>query len=653
MLDDLDLPPEARAARLKEIEEEKASAGKAAADGPRGVRVLLPKNFLAERQRDLLVSGEKPGCFFFLSTFLSYAVVLVLTIPTLVLGLSYRVGGTIAQALLKYPLLAFDAGFGRAKKGYPDLLARLLKRPYQVSLVACSLAAVAFYSIYLLGWELLPTVDQGEFRINLELPTGTPIEKTNRRIAEVEDRIRDVGFNQEIRSLFATVGNGASEGESSSEKAENIGEIHVALVDRDQRDVNDEKIITKSMEVLQTEVDLTARSSKPQLMSYKTPVEIEIEGTNLERLAEASAQVIKTIRDVPGLLELKSSMAEQNPEVNITIDRTRAASLGLSVSDVTDVIRRKVKGETATEFDLPDQQIDVVVALTESDRNSPERLKRLIIPSSKGDIQLDQVADIKRALGPATITRSENSRVALITANIHGRPLGDVVSDIEARLEGATLPAGTFWRITGQNEEMKRSLPSLYLALALAIALVYIVLAAQFESLLHPFVIMFCVPFSMIGFTAALIVTGQTINLFSLIGMLMMIGIAVNDAIVFVTTINLRRDEGMKRDEAVIESGRSRLRPILITSLTTIFGMVPMAIAFGPGAELRAPMAIAVIGGLMASTVLTLLVIPCLYLILDNILPRSYKPHAVHLETAESLAVREGLPGTDAPPETV
>ncbi|MFO8058829.1 MAG: efflux RND transporter permease subunit [bacterium] len=613
------------------------------------------RNFRELRENALRKKGEKPGCLHLVMTIVSYLFFIIMIVPVAFVAKKLgRGASTGAGAIARYPLALFDAGFNRLKAWYPGALRKLLAHPFIVILVAVSLAGSAAYGLYRLGWELLPSVDQGEFRIRVELPTGTPIQETNRRIADLEDKIKTISHADKITSLFATVGTGSAEGEGAEEKAENIGEIHVNLVDRDMRDVVDEVIITQAMHGVERSVEVDARSSKPRILSYKTPVEIELEGNDLAGLSSAAETVMGRIRRIPGLLEIESSMAEKNPEVNITIDRDRAAALGLSVSEITEVVRRKVKGEASTTFELPEEQIDIVVALQERDRNSPERLRRITIPSASGNIRLGQVASIRRAQGPANITRSENSRVALIRANIHGRPLGDVVADIKRALSEEetvrSLPPDIRWDITGQNEEMERSKSSLYLALTLAIALVYIVLAAQFESLLHPFVIMFCVPFSLVGLAVILFLTGQTINIFSLIGMLMMIGIAVNDAIVLVTTINNRRDEGMERSDAIVEAGKSRLRPIAITTLTTALGMVPLALALGPGAELRTPMALSVIGGLTSSTIFTIFAIPCLYLVLDKIIPRSYQHRrkmVKEYETAEEESREEHLtPGS-------
>jgi len=655
LLDDLDLPPEVREkmrrerdAELKRMEEETRQSAAAPPETPAG-NPLKYVNHRARREHELLVQGKKPGFLFMITTVLSFSVFVPLLLWAKALKKIGSGGAGLFDLVMKYPLNYFDAGFAKLKRWYPALLRRLLRRPYLVAGTGLTLSACSVLTIYLLGWELLPTVDQGEFRVRAEFPTGTPIDEANRRISVLEKKIRSIpGADQWITSVFATVGIGTAEGEGTSEKAENLGEFHVALVDWTKRDVSDEQIIADAMKSIGDEVNLVARSAKPQLLSYKTPVEIELEGADLNLLQASAIQVMQKIEQVPGLQEIESSMTELNPEVNITIDRTRASALGLSVSQITDVIQRKIKGEIATRFDLPSQQLDILVQLEKKDRATFERLKRITIPGARGDIRLEQVAAIKAGLGPATITRSGNSRVAVINANIHGRPLGDVVHDITAVLGRTNLPPGITWRITGQNEEMQRSLPSLYLAVALALALVYIVLAAQFESLVHPFIIMFAVPFAMVGLTIILLITGQTINMFSLIGMLMMIGIAVNDAIVFVSTINQRRDDGMQRRDAIVEAGRSRLRPILITTFTTVFGMVPMAFVLGPGAELRAPMAITVIGGLLSSTVFTLMFVPSVYLMFDRIMPRSYHPHRPELtEQCEEQGPAAG--GTDAP----
>jgi HAE1 family hydrophobic/amphiphilic exporter-1 len=416
------------------------------------------------------------------------------------------------------------------------------------------------------------------------------------------------------------VGVGGAGSELESEKGENMGEITVTIGPPHLRPFSDEDFMDWTRKALANEVNLDLRLGKPQLFTFKNPVELEISGFNLDDLRAASQAILTRIQDVLGLSDLEASIREANPEVAITVDRNRASAFGLTVGEVTDVIRKKVKGERATRYDRGDRQEDIVVETRPEDRATLADLGNLSIAlPAGGQIPLKAVAEIKPTRGPGAITRVGNSRVALIQGNLTHRPLGAVVRDIEARLQPYQPPRGVYWRVAGQNEEMKRSLSSLYLALALAIALVYLVMAAQFESLLQPFVIMFSVPFSVIGLAVVFVLTGQTINVFTLIGILMMLGICVNDAIVLVTTINDFRGQGMDRGTALVNAGSARLRPILITTLTTVLGMVPMAIVFGAGSELRAPMALAVIGGLTTSTIFTLLVIPALYLIFDRV----------------------------------
>jgi len=547
-----------------------------------------------------------------------------------------RAGLRAMRGILYFPLLVFDQGFKRLKEFYPRLLRRTLRRPWLTTLSVMSLAGVAVLAIYFLGWELIPNVDQGEFIINLRLPTGTPLQETSRRVGLIENQIRQLPQAAYLENIFSTVGSGASAGEMETEKGENIGEITVTIGPPHLRPFSDEEFMSWVRETLAREVNLDLRLSKPQFFSYKNPVELEISGYNLEDLRGAADEILVRIQGVRGLSDLESSISEANPEIAITVDRERAAAFHLSVGEITDLIRKKVKGERASRFDRGDRQEDIVVETREQDRATLADLGNLAVPlPGGGDVPLKAIADIRPTRGPGAITRVGNSRVALIKGSLSGRALGDVVNGIEARLQDYKPARGIYWRVAGQNEEMKRSLGSLYLALALAIALVYLVMAMQFESLLQPFVIMFSVPFSVIGLALILVLTGQTINVFTLIGILMMLGICVNDAIVMVTTINQFRAKGQERMQALVNAGAARMRPILITTLTTVLGMVPMAIVFGAGSELRAPMALAVIGGLTTSTIFTLLVIPALYLIFDRFhsllaaVPDSSPPPAV------------------------
>ncbi len=521
--------------------------------------------------------------------------------------------------VLYFPLKWFDRGFIFLKTRYPKLIDKVLQKPKTVFATSMLLVLLAFLGLYLTGWELLPDVDQGEFRIHFRLPVGTPITETDRKIRKVEEKISTLSEKFQIKNIFSTIGASVAGGELESEKSENLAETAVILTPRQERKFSDNELIQKLRKLLEREPSLKFSFSKPQLFSYKQPIVIEIVGYNLKDLRRASELVLGKLKTINGLADLESTIKEANPEIAIRVDRERASYFGLNASQIAEVLEKKIKGALATHFREAERQLDIIVQVEESQRKNLTDLENIQIPIGGGkSIPLKAVAEIKASKGPGTITRVSGSRVALITANLSGITLGTAVKEIQQALKTLNLPKGCFWRIAGQNEEMRRSLSSLYLAVFLAIFLVYIVLASQFESLLHPFVIMFGVFYSLVGLCIMLLLTRTTINVFSLIGTMMMLGISVNDAIVLITTINLRRQAGLERVDAIKSAASARLRPILITTLTTVLGMLPMALPFGEGYELRSPMAIAVIGGLLSSTFFTMCVIPAVYLVLDQ-----------------------------------
>ena len=307
-----------------------------------------------------------------------------------------------------------------------------------------------------------------------------------------------------------------------------------------------------------------------------------------------------------------------SPEIQILFDRDRAAALGLQVHEVADRIVSNVRGDVATRYTYRDRKIDVLVRAREQDRSSVDEIQQIVVnPNAERPIPLSAIADVRVANGPSEIRRASQQRVALVTANLNYGDLGEAAEDVEALISGTSMPIGTYARIAGQNEEMSNSFQSLIFALSLAVFLVYLVMASQFESLLHPFIILFTIPLALIGAILALYVTGTTISVVVFIGLILLAGIVVNNAIVLIDLINQMRQKGASKLDAIMEGGKSRLRPILMTTLTTTLGLLPLAIGFGDGAELRAPMGITVIGGLLVSTLLTLVVIPVMYSILD------------------------------------
>ncbi len=316
---------------------------------------------------------------------------------------------------------------------------------------------------------------------------------------------------------------------------------------------------------------------------------------------------------------MRSTVEQGNPEIQIVFDQERAARLGLVVRDVADVVVAKVRGEVATRYTWRDKKIDVLVRSVDTRDASVDEVRNLIInPGSERPVPLEAVADIRLAVGPAEIRRADQYRVAIISANTAYGDLAAATQEVEQILAGIPFSPGVGAVISGQSAEMQASFNSMLFTLAMAVFLVYLVMASQFESLVHPFVILFTIPLALVGAAWALWLTGTTVSVVAFIGVIMLAGIVVNNAIVLVDLINQLRRAGQDVTSAILEAGRARLRPILMTTSTTVLGLLPMAMGFGEGAEVRAPMAITVIGGLVVSTLLTLVVIPVVYSLLDR-----------------------------------
>jgi hydrophobic/amphiphilic exporter-1 (mainly G- bacteria), HAE1 family len=333
-----------------------------------------------------------------------------------------------------------------------------------------------------------------------------------------------------------------------------------------------------------------------------------------------SASLRNRVARLPGLVDVRSSAELGNPELQVRFDRDALARYNLDLAQVAATVRGKVRGEVATRFHEGDREIDVLVRSAGGEEVGAAEVERVIVDQREGvPVYLSSVAQISRGLGPSEIRRIGQRRVAVVSANLaHDRSLAVAADDIRATLRDEPLPASVVASLSGQEEERQRSFSSLLLALWLSLFLVYLVMAAEFESLLHPFIIFFTVPLGAIGVVAALLLTGQSVNVVVMIGVVMLGGIVVDNAIVLIEAVKQLREQGLSRREALMRGGERRLRPILMTTATTALGLLPMALGLGDGAELRQPLAITVIGGLLVSTLLTLVVIPVMYLLVDR-----------------------------------
>ncbi|MCG8372146.1 MAG: efflux RND transporter permease subunit, partial [Balneolales bacterium] len=545
------------------------------------------------------------------------------TIPSLIVkGFKYVVGffAFILKWIFHFPLKGFDAAYNIIERGYVALLRGSLNNRSIVLLVAAASFAGAIALVPRIGIELIPQLSQGEFKVEFRLPPGTPIEETDRALREVQDATSEYNL---VSSTFAVAGTGNRMDANPDEGGENWGELNVMLASGSS--TAEEELTMSSMRNSLAQVPgLQYKFSRPELFSFSTPVEIEISGFDLEDLKAASDEIARRMEASNRFADVKNTMEIGSPEIQILFDRDRAASFGLQVHEVADRIVSNVRGDVATRYTYRDRKIDVLVRAREEDRSSVAEIQQIVVnPSSERPIPLSAIADVRVANGPSEIRRSSQQRVALVSANLNYGDLGDAATEVDEIIGSTSFPIGTYARIAGQNEEMSDSFSSLLFALSLAIFLVYLVMASQFESLLHPFIILFTIPLALVGAVLALYITGTTISVVVFIGLILLAGIVVNNAIVLIDLINQIREKGTEKFDAIMEGGKSRLRPILMTTLTTTLGLLPLAIGFGDGAELRAPMGITVIGGLLVSTLLTLVVIPVMYSIMDR---KNYTP---------------------------
>ena len=550
-------------------------------------------------------------------------------------------------------IFVFNRIMDRAYAIYPSIIHWALSHRLAVILLAVSFLGGSGGLVPYLGSELIPEMSQGEFIIGVEMPVGTPLARTEAMIKDLERVVRD---EPQVRTVYSIVGSSTSSGGSSAEERENIAQINVALAEGVIRD-KEEAVMERLRVSLANFPSVECKFSRPSLFSSKTPIEVEVSGYNLATLKSLSDEVIDRIANIDGLADLKTSAEGGNPEVQIRFNRKRVAQLGTTISSIGQIIRNQVQGEVATEFTRGDRRVDIRVRASEEHRSTVDDLRRLIISpaSARTPIPLAVVADLQVEMGPAEIRRIDQERVAIVSANLEGRDLSEVVLDIEDELTDMAIPNDYTIRVGGQNEERERSFESMRLAIGLAIFLVYLVMASQFESLVHPFVIMFSIPFGLVGVIMILLLTGLSVSVVVLIGLIMLAGIVVNNAIVLIDYINtLRREHGVPKLEAIEQACRVRLRPILMTTSTTVLGLMPMALGIfnlrpivegfdrtfapilpdlvhiaavgalnvvfpvGQGSEIRAPMAITVIGGLVLSTFVTLVLIPTIYSLSDR-----------------------------------
>jgi len=513
----------------------------------------------------------------------------------------------------------FHRGYRRLDEGYSQALHPILRRPGLVLGIASASVLMCLPVWNGLGQALIPELHQGRFTAEIALPVGTPLSHTVDRVRRIEASVLEHPNVAHVHTVVGTERRADSRPDEGEHTARIMVEIHGggALLEREEAVMDVLRQAAKTGEGPHPEL----RMRRPSLFTFRTPIEVVIFDRNLDRLAETGDIVEERLGQLDRLTDVRSSLTEGYPEVRIRYDRDLLARYNLTTAVVAQRVREKVLGSTATTLSQEEGRVDLTVRLAAADRRGLSALRRINVnPQINPPIPLESVANFEEAIGPSEIRRIDQRRSVVVTANMAGFDLNAAAVDIQRTMRDLNLSSD--WEIAGKNREMQRSMSSMKLALGLAVFLIYVIMASTFESVIHPFVIMISVPLALVGVVLGLGLTNTAVSVVVLIGAIVLTGVVVNNAIVLVDTINRQRADGLTRSQAIHKAATLRLRPILITTMTTVLGLLPLALGAGEGAEIQRPLALTIISGLLSATLLTLVVIPVVYQIVTRLLDR-------------------------------
>ena len=505
-------------------------------------------------------------------------------------------------------------------KGFGNFVGKVLKKKYLVIAIATILMIVSYLMLPLIGMEFMPKTESKEFSILVTMEPGTRLKSTDNAVGTIEDAIRTLG-QDDIEWQYTLVGPSNLESQSGGKlESENQSQIKVKIKKDSKLDAD--YFITNINEnyPLPEGVEISYEKGESALQSILgtegAPLVIEVKGEELELLDELCTEIKEKITGIPGIYDIKSSLEKGAPEINIKIDRLKSGIYGIDVATVSNQVSEKLAGKDAGTFETQGETIDINIKVPEV---TLSEIYDIEIVQGEKKYRLGEIADIEITSAPKEINRINQSRTGIVTAMIEKQySLSHITPAIQEKLSEVEFPAKYSAKITGEEEMRQESFSGLGFALFLSILLVYMVMAAQFESLRHPFTILLTIPLAGVGCILAFLLTGQTLNMMAFIGIIMLAGIAVNSSIILVDAINRLKEEGHPLEESIKMAAQHRVRPIIMTSATTILALLPMCFGFGEGASLRSPMALAVIGGLLTSTIMTLIVIPCVYYVIDR-----------------------------------
>ena len=505
---------------------------------------------------------------------------------------------------------------------YMPILKWCLGHRKLVAWVAIGAFVVSAFLLGTVGSSFMPATDEGAFSISVSLPHGTELTQTQEAVERIEST---VSKRPEVDVVFASTGSGGAMIGFSSGGSE-TGQLDVRLLPKEKRKLSTREVISQVRQEVGTIAGAEIKYQESSMMGTGfggAPIMVNLQGDDIETLGIYAHQLERQIAKLDGVEEVNNSLTDGNPEVQVRLKRDQATTYGLSVYQVASQVRTALQGQVATRYRVGGDEVDVMVRLPKELRDSESSLENLIIATPTGaQVPLVQVADLVTEQGPVSVTRENQQRIVTISAKLKGSDVGGAMAQVRKLTADLKLPRGYSLNFGGESQQMADSFRELIMALLLAVFLVYMVMVIQYESLLHPFVILFSMPLAFIGVAFSLFLTGHELSVPSLIGIIMLAGIIVNNAIVMVDYINQLRARGLSREDAILLAGPTRLRPVLMTTLTTILGLLPLALGIGSGAEMQAPLATVMIGGLLVGTILTLVVLPVVYTLLEDIASR-------------------------------
>jgi len=514
------------------------------------------------------------------------------------------------ESLLKTIFKPLDKIYDKFFNLYEDFQHYTFNKKKLIFIVVIVLFIISIFLTKFMGKELIPVISQGEFIVNVEFKPGINLNKNEKVISLISNRINKI---EEVSSVYELIGKGSRGGVSFQEERENLSELTIRLK-KGILGKSEEKVMEKVRNIVKEYSEIKAKVYKPRLFSFKAPIEVVISGNDINILKRLSDDLYNRMKKIKGLIDVKSSMEQGYPEIKIIFNRSILSSQNITIKDIGEQLRQKIEGEVATRFIEREREVDIRVRLSERYRNRINKISNLGIRNGYNIVvPLKALAKIEIGEGPAEIRRLYQQKVAIISANISNTDLETAGKNILKEIDTMNKPVDYRIYLSGQSQEKDVAFNSMIFAILLAVFLVYLVMASQFESFIKPFIIMFTIPLGIIGIVVALLISSLAINVIVLIGLVIMAGIVVNNAIVLVDYASQLQEKGMKKNEAIKTAAKVRWRPILMTTITTVLGLLPMAIDFNEGFEIRIPIAVTLIGGLIFGTFLTLVFIPLVY----------------------------------------